>query len=154
MSRYFLLAVIIVSLSGCASNPYKKFYHSAPAEVLQTVTQRRAQVAPAVPELFQGNNPQDDLNSLAAEGYVVIGQSSFNGPRLDADQALEQGKRVGADRVIVYGHLASVEHASIPVTLPTSQTSVTNVNATAFGPAGTANVYGTGTTTIYGTRAC
>jgi hypothetical protein len=152
MSRYTYLGVALALLAGCAANPYAKFYQPAPDEVLRTVPQRRVQAPPAVPELLRGNSPQEDLDALYAEGYVLVGQSSFNGPKLSSDDAVEQGKKIGADRVIVYGALASTEHTEIPLTLPTTQTSVTNGMATAYGPAGSATAFGTATTTTYGTQ--
>ena len=152
MTRNAALALALTLASACASNPYAKFYQPAPDLVLRSVSQRRVQPPPVTPELIRGNNPKDDVAALEAEGYVVIGHSNFNGPKLDADDAVEQGKKVGADRVLTYGRLTSTEHTAVPLTLPTVQTSVTNGTATAYSPYGTATAYGSATTTTYGTE--
>jgi len=110
------------------------------------------QPAPALPELIHGTTPNDDWAALSAEGYVVIGQSSFNGAKFTDEQAIEQGKVVGADRVVIYSKFSSAEHTAIPLTLPTTQTSVTNGSATAYGSGGTATAYGSAVTTTYGTQ--
>jgi hypothetical protein len=151
MVRRIIIATYIVLATGCATNPYAQFYQSAAQAMLQSLAQRRVEPAPASPELLRGNDPKDDILSLESDGWIVIGASSFNGPRLSARQAIEQAKAVGADRVVVYGRLSSTERTIMPLTLPTTQTSVTNGTATAFGPNGMATAYGSATTTTYGT---
>jgi hypothetical protein len=147
-----VLLNMLALVSGCAGNPYTKFYTPAPEATLRVLPQRRVQAPPVNPELIRGINPTEDIPALQAEGWVVIGQSSFNGPKLDSDDALEQARKVGADRVVMYGALASTEHTVVPLTLPTTQTSFSNGTATAYGPAGTATAYGSAVTTTYGTE--
>jgi PDZ domain len=148
--RYVLVCALL--LTSCAGNPFAQFYHPNNELVLRTVPQRRLHPPPETPELLRGNNPQEDIPALQADGWVVIGESSFNGPKLDEDDAVDQGRKVGADRIVMYGRLASTEHTTIPLTLPTTQTSVTNGMATAYGSAGVATAYGSSTTTTYGTQ--
>jgi hypothetical protein len=151
MSRRSVLIAALL-LPGCAANPYAQFYHPNSELVLRTVPQRRLHPPPETPELLRGNNPQEDIPALQADGWVDIGESNFNGTKLDDDEAIDQGRKVGADRIVMYGKLTSTEHTSIPLTLPTTQTSVTNGTATAYGPGGVVNAYGSSTTTTYGTQ--
>lgn len=150
MSRRWVLITALL-LTGCV-HPYAKFYQPSNELVLSSVGIRRVQPAPANPDVLRGNSPRDDLAALQAEGWVVIGQSHFTGPKIDQDDALDQGRKVGADRVVMYGALSCIEHTVLPLKLPTTQTSVTNGTATAFGPGGTATAYGSATTTTYGTE--
>ena len=136
-----LIVGLAVLLSGCAGNPYKQFYQSAPASALEQIAQRRVAPAPEMPELYHGSDPKNDVAALAADGYVIIGSSSYNGPHRVGD-ALQQGKAVGADRILIYGKYARTVQTTLPLTLPTTQTSITNGNATAFGPGGMATAYG------------
>lgn len=151
MVRRIIIATCVILATGCMTNPYAQFYQPAQEGVLKILAQRRVQPPPASPELLRGSNPKDDILALESDGWVVIGASSFNGPRLSAGQAVEQAKTVGADRVVIYGRLSSTERTVMPLTLPTTQTSVTNGTATAYGPNGTATAYGSATTTTYGT---
>jgi membrane-associated protease RseP (regulator of RpoE activity) len=54
--------------------------------------------------------------------------------------------------VVVDPHYTGSQTTSVPLTLPTTQTSYTNGTATAFGPGGVATAYGNATTTTYGTQ--
>lgn len=144
--------VLAVVLSGCATNGYQEFYTQLPGA--QDALTNRASVAPPEPKLDRlSGDFRDYVSQYSRAGYVVIGYSSYNGPDGSADEALEQGAAVGADIVVVMSprHTETVT-SSIPITMPTTQTSHTNSNATVYGSGGTANVYGTSTTTSYGSR--
>ena len=149
--RAFIVFATLL-LSGCAGNPYKQFYQPAPSVAQQELIQRRIAPPPATPELYHGNDPKTDLPALAADGYVAIGMSSYNGPRGTDDDALQQGKAVGADRIVTFSKYARTVQTALPLTLPTAQTSVTNGTATAFGTGGTATAYGSALTTTYGSQ--
>lgn len=85
---------------------------------------------------------------------MVIGESSFNtGKRVSDDDALKQGQAVGADLVLVFlpQYTGSVT-SSVPITTPTTNTSYTTANATAYGPGGPVSAYGNATTTTYGSN--
>lgn len=67
------------------------------------VADLRAAAPPAEPELSDGKNFTADRQRLVAQSYVHIGTSHF--PASDThlrEDAMRQGQRVGADRVIVY----------------------------------------------------
>lgn len=84
----------------------------------------------------------------------MIGYSSFNsGYNETITGAQEQGRRVGADLVVVLDpHYTGSRTASVPITTPTTQTYVTNGSATAYGSGGPVTAYGSSTTTAYGTQ--
>jgi hypothetical protein len=70
-----LLALLV---SGC-ENPYKKYYQPNAGLSPEFLTQRRVAPPPEHPEVYRGNNPTSDLAALMADGYAIIGHSSFNG---------------------------------------------------------------------------
>lgn len=150
-SRTFILSATLL-ITGCAGNPYEQFYKPAQFIATQDIIQRRIAPPPVTPELYHGGDPKTDLPALAADGYVVIGVSSYNGLRGSDDDALDQGKAVGADRIVTYSKYERTVQTVLPLTLPTNQTSVTNGTATAFGPAGTATAYGSELTTTSGSQ--
>jgi membrane-associated protease RseP (regulator of RpoE activity) len=110
---------LLVLLAGCASvtrAPYEPElsvpapgspYVPEPGRDAATIAAMRAAPAPALPELSSGHNPNGDQSSLAAQGFVRIGSARY---RLDEgaakEQALHEGQRAGADRVLLYAPAA------------------------------------------------
>jgi hypothetical protein len=144
--------LLVALLGGCASNGYQKFYTELP--VGQDALENRAAPPPAQPKLDKlSGDFKDYASQYARAAYVPIGYSSYNGPTGSEDQALAQGKSVGADVVAVMSpRYTETLTSSIPITTPTTQTSQTNSTATVYGSGGTANGYGSSTTTTYGSR--
>jgi PDZ domain len=151
----FPALVLTALLSACASG-YSQFYQSAPGATPELIANIRANPPPKTPQLEHagGANGQTVFDAYARHGYALIGYSSFNsGHRESESSAASQGKRVGADIVVIIDprYTGSVT-TSVPLTTPTSQTSYTTGTATAYGPSGTATAYGNATTTTYGTQ--
>ena len=139
-----LLALLV---SGC-ENPYKKYYQPNAGLSPDMLAQRRVTPPPEHPEVYRGNDPNSDLAALVADGYAVIGHSSFNGTAENQNAVVEQAKAVGADRVVIYGKYARTIQTAMPLTVPTTQTSTTT--GTVFGSGGMAMV--SGHTTTYGSE--
>jgi hypothetical protein len=59
---------------------------------------------PPVPALYRGGaDDAADVRALIENGYVPLGASGFHGGAADPRQAVEQGKRIGAALVLLYG---------------------------------------------------
>jgi PDZ domain len=144
--------LLLLTIAGCGTNPYKQYYQASQWVSPQYLSERRVAPPPDRSELLRGNDPKTDIEALAADGYVVIGTSSFNGPQGDESKVLEQAKEVGAERVLIYGKYTNTIQTAMPLTLPNTQTSLTTGSATAFGTGGTATAYGSAMTTTYGTQ--
>lgn len=117
-------------LAGCV-NPYAKYYvDKTGGGGLRT---RGIKVFSEAPQLIHGNslNPDEDVQAMFGEGYVPIGVSSFNGREFSADLALEQARKVGATRVIVYEKYTETEHSAVPVVLPTFGSAFSQMGRTA-----------------------
>lgn len=145
-----------VLLTSCASSGYKAFYTPAEGATPEEIARLRAAPPPETPKLERSAPVSADqiLSAYAQRGYALIGYSMFNsGARESEVSALEQGRLVGADIVLVLNpsYTGSVTTV-VPITTPTSTTSYTTGSATAYGPGGTVNVYGNATTTTYGSK--
>ncbi|MFE0502299.1 PDZ domain-containing protein [Lysobacter soli] len=141
-------------LSGCASG-YSQFYQAADGATPEAIAQTRTAPAPAIPKLERSaDTPENIANAYGRYGYAVIGYSSFNGAAGQSEQgALDQGKKVGADLVVVVNpQYTNTVSSVIPLSLPTTQTSYTSGSATAYGPGGPVTAYGNATTTTYGSK--
>jgi len=131
------VASVAVVLAGCASG-FEKFYTPAPPATLASVA---TLPPPETPQLFAHS---DDLNAdgkrLREQGYVLIGTSSFYGPanRSNAQQAVTQGKNVGAAVVMVKSQYMDTLTGVVPFTT-TGPPQVATVNTS-----GTVNTYGSG----------
>jgi PDZ domain len=138
-------------LSGCMGNGYADFYTANAAVTPQDIAERGLAPAPTDPELVRGSDPKVDLPAAMADGYAVIGSSSFNGPQANDANAVAQAKVVGADRVITFNKYARTAQSVVPITTPTAQTSFSTGSANIVGSAGMATAFGSATTTTYGT---
>lgn len=152
-----LFGLVVASLlAGCATSGYTEFYRPTPGATPDAVAQLRGgNPAPKVPPVVrEGGDGHQVVAAYARKGYVIIGESSFNSGRDESLAAAQkQGERVGADLVVVLDPTYTGSRtANIPITTPTTQTSVTNGTATAYGPGGMATAYGNSTTTTYGSQ--
>ncbi len=71
---------------------------------------------PPTPALYRGG-PDDaaDMRALIENGFVPLGASGFHGGPADPHQAVEQGKRVGATLVLLYGDSTGTAAGGAPL---------------------------------------
>lgn len=150
-----LISAVAILFSGCATNAYQKFYHD------ELGGRKLSEIPNALPcdgplELFTVSTESIDeaQHEMSRNGYVRIGWSGFVGDsRLVSEDALrQQASAVGACAVLSSSKFLGSSTSSIPLTLPSTTTSITNSNATAYGSGGSATGYGTARTTTYGTQ--
>lgn len=111
--RVFAMAATLV-LAGCATGSRSIFepapspketghYEAIEGRGPEVVAELRAAPAPAEPQIIDGTNVAADQKKLSAQGFMQIGTAHF--PAGDAgarDDALRQGRAVGADQILVY----------------------------------------------------
>lgn len=139
-----------VLVTGCA-NGFTNFYHGMTKEQVDEQVGNRQ---PAEPHPIYTNDVRGESERLAENGYTQVGESSFQGPqtRRAEASAVSQAKAIGADVVVLSERSAGSETVSVPLTTPTTSTSYSSFNGTAFNPGyGTTNLMGSGTTTSFGT---
>ena len=146
-----LLALL---LTGCVSG-YKQFYMPVQAATPEAIARMRAAPPPANP-IVERAPPTDSkavTDAYLKRGYFVIGHSSFNSGRSESnDAAIQQGRDVGADLVLIlHPRYTGSVTTNIPITTPTTSTSYSSSSATAYGPGGPVTAFGSGSTTTYGT---
>jgi PDZ domain len=155
MKRIQIL-VAVLALAGCAHNGYREFYTPLASVTPERIAQNRAGTPPLEPRVdhLGGHFDANAQSAYSKRGYEVIGYSAFTSGRSpDDDDAADQGKKIGADIVVVIdpSYAGSVT-TSVPITTPTTSTSYTNGMATAYGTTGSAVAFGNATTTTYGTN--
>jgi membrane-associated protease RseP (regulator of RpoE activity) len=136
------IAVVAAILGGCAADDYAEFYKPNTSVTPEEIAQRRLTPAPAEPELVHGNNPDRDIAAALADGYLIIGASSFNRVEANDANAVAQAKTVGADRVLTFDGSARPAQIAGFVAAPTASTTS---GADASGSAGTATALATTT---------
>lgn len=146
------VTLLAAALAGCASG-YSQFYTAVPGATPEIIAEARAAPPPTNPIVERAANFPDP-QQYANLGYSAIGYSSFNSGRNEPENnAIAQGKKVGADLVVIVNpsYTGSVT-SQLPVTTPTTSTSYTTGSATAYGSGGSVTAYGNSTTTTYGSR--
>ena len=112
-----LIFASILSIAGCATGPGTIFspspkplppeetgsYEPVAGRGPELVADLRATPPPAEPEVVDGKSAGTEEKRLGAQSYLRIGTSHFAASDPHArDNALRQGQRVGADRMLVY----------------------------------------------------
>jgi hypothetical protein len=100
------------------------------------------------PEVYSTDDMERDARDLRSKNYVAIGSSSFNGGAASKDAVIQQAKDIGAKVVLVQRKYTGTQTSTIPLFIPSTQTSQTS--GMIYGTGGSANY--TGTTTTYGTN--
>jgi hypothetical protein len=141
--------VIVFSLSSCA-NPYTTFYKGLPdARALPPY-----EVVSNDIQIYQTNDFNKDVHILEKKGYMPIGQSFFNAAnnKISESKVRDQTKKIGAHLVLTSSRYTNTATGAMPLTAPNTSTSYSTSNTTVYGPGGTANVRGTGSTTTPGNQ--
>lgn len=142
MRNAWVIMSATLFLAGCASG-YSEFYQDYSE-------QWQPYVAPstAEPKVVSMSGDVDQVvNRMYADGYALVGISSFNGPVEERSAAIEQARKVGAERIVLDARYTNTNQGAIPFTTQQAVTSTTSGNVSAYGRGGA--VYGTysGTTT-------
>lgn len=111
-------AIFLALLAGCAQirvtpppaqpggpgpETRKPYFEAVPGQDPATVAKLRASPAPPEPEVSQGTTTAGDEKVLIARGYVRIGSGyDPTGGAGARDWAIQQGRSVGADKVLLY----------------------------------------------------
>jgi membrane-associated protease RseP (regulator of RpoE activity) len=125
-----LLAVLLcLGLCGCATNPYKDFYHTKGVDPFKAGEAIMPPVD-AIPEIIEGNLTKEDIKAdsirMRENNYKLLGYSSFSASEISSDKAIAFGKEIHAEKIIMYAKYKHTVSGSMPMTLPNVQTSNTN----------------------------
>lgn len=144
--------VVVLLLSGC-TNFFNKFYRAGNPQAI-AATQAQFIAPPAKPALFlHSDDLKADQKRMAEDGYILIGYSDFYAPakKVHEDQAVEQGKAVGASVVLYRSKYKDTNSGVVPYTVANpAQVSTVNTSGTLYGNAGSANYNSTSTITSPG----
>lgn len=88
---------LVMILCGCAGGPTKKYYNSATG----TKGSFNGPVA-----IIRVENIAEERSRLLAQGYALIGSTTYSGKHPDAAELKAQAKRAGANHVIYSSHFS------------------------------------------------
>jgi len=147
----------LVNLTGCITTPngFRKFYQDKAGTLITNCAPYSGST-----KVYAAANPMNDVRDLYRNGYVLIGESAFQGPRQSNGALMSQAKKVGADIVLLSSAYLGSQQTAVPwiqynpgQTYTTTSSGIVNANAWGSGgyAYGTGNYYGTSTTTTPGT---
>ena len=95
-----------------------------------------------------------DAYAKIRESYFLVGQSNFiiNPSYVSIEQIKEQASRIGAEVVLVSEKYRQTVTGSMPLLVPDSKTSHTDIYTSTNTPYGVLNTSGVASTTTYGTK--
>ena len=139
------LLALVIFLGGCATNPYADFYSANSRMVTRSADSGSS------PPLIVPFSGQENLSEIGKmylrKGYTPIGHSAFEAAEISETDLLEQATKVGADVVLTDTTYLRTNSGTIPLTLPTTQT--TYHSGSLYG--GLSGSY-SGTSTSYGSQ--
>jgi hypothetical protein len=91
-----LIALAASPLSWAEDNPYSSHYQP------QNQGNLRSLQAQPEPQMFSGTRREEDNIRMLENGYDLMGFSSFEAGEVDAAQALNHGREIQADSILVY----------------------------------------------------
>ena len=111
-----LLAVLTITLSACAANPFTEFYRG-------TSDARKLPSYVAVPgdiKIYSTDNFERDVQELTRKSYSVVGRSSFSAASNNATDAQlrEQARKIGAQIVLVRPGYTRTTYGALPLSSP------------------------------------
>ncbi len=113
--KIILPLFVVIILSGCVNN-YKEFYR--PSIDIKTLKNIDKIELNREPKLIEVNDLEQEVGSLRAKHYVVIGYSSFNGKYEDRKNAIEQAKSIGASIVLVNSKYSNTQSTTSAFVIP------------------------------------
>lgn len=159
-----LIFLALLLLVGCTTtNPFCEFYQDRTGGI-DISTSPKAILPTGEPKIYSGSDADADGQKMAEDGYELLGVANFNSGNVSESQIIAQAKQVKAETVFFYSRYTNTISGSIPLTLPKTQTVITNSSGTGFtsgniyGGRGSASYsgsgswYGSSTSTIYGTE--
>lgn len=148
--KFFVVIGVLALLQGCAT-PFAQFYYDQTGGV--DLSKLPSVVLPtSEPQIYRGNDQEQDALKMFEDNYNLVGYSSFNGGNVDENGAVTQAKKVNASVVIWYSKYTGAVSGSVPLTLPGTRTSSTLLSGSSYGSGGYTSYSGTAYTTTYGTN--
>ena len=125
MNRCLCFVVAALLLSACVSDFFTHYQGMAAEEVTASGRIITTTQEPSLTD-YPKDVPLSDFEAMLFEdGYIMLGSSTFTGSRGSRDQALEQGKALGAS-LVAYGETYS--HTTSGVTSSDRRVNDYNVN--------------------------
>lgn len=106
MIAFTVLALIVSTFASAEENFYAKNYKAQNAYGLAS-----AQASPDT-KLYVSNHKEEDNISMLENGYDMMGSSGFEAGDVSPDLALQHGKTIKADVVLVYSKYGSAKSSS------------------------------------------
>src|SRR6266540_6763261 len=129
------LLILLMVAAGCASNPYRTYFHSTYDYGANGLMPWSGRV-----EVVEPLDIQDKARELRRRGFRVVGSSQFEtGEAVTTDQIIEVGRAVQADIVVHAGEFKGTRTGtmSIPTYQPGRSTTTQGGGvATVYGPGG------------------
>jgi hypothetical protein len=151
--KKLLFAGLIILLSGCAVNPFSKFYYDLTnGQDLTKLSHITLLKKGQRPLLYKGVDKDEDRIKMLENNYVMVGYSSFNAGNVNENDVFLQAEKVHATAVVLYSQYTNTVSGTVPLTLPSTQTTKTNISGNVYGSGGYANYSGYAKTTKYGTK--
>ena len=137
----YLWLLFFIFIFGC-TNPFSQYFEYNPQmkNAHHTSENPNLEKAQGSPTIYGTNDLKSDVKKIFRKGYVLVGQSSFNGANINFNGAKDQAQKIGASIVLIATNYTNTASGAIPFFMPNPpQTFNMQHSGTVYGPGG----YGT-----------
>lgn len=135
-----LLGIMSLLLLSACGNPYRANFNSTRDRHPQWLENRLAPKT-KTPKLIETDEIQKEGWELAEKGYIMIGFAKFDLPRINPELALAEGKRAGADIVLLQRKFSkSLTETTTITQWPATETTEIRENTGVTGERGTHHI--------------
>ncbi|MCD6027293.1 MAG: hypothetical protein K0R08_1812 [Solimicrobium sp.] len=123
MRKLFVIAAITLLLNACVNGfqqNYQAFVNTQAAPGLVLLAEG------ALPILTKSDDLKQDVSMAKSQGYIVIGEASFNGELESVDNLISQAKAVKATMVIYSSSYTDTQTISTTSYVPVDSTTVSS----------------------------
>lgn len=117
MIRNILAGVLVLSLAGCATNPYQEYFTDN-TRGRDLLASSYIVPPPKEPKIFRGTDQKEDTQKMLEDGFFLIGFSQFNSREVSRAYALAFAKKIHAAEVLIYSRYTNTVTEMVPTVTP------------------------------------
>jgi hypothetical protein len=111
--RILIACMALVTSAPTLANAFKDYFQANAVDIANAIRIK------STPKIYNSVDLEVDAVRLFEDGYVILGQSNFTGPKVDPKDAINFAKKIHSDIIIVkYRYTETVSGGTQVVMMP------------------------------------